>query len=76
MPRLKRLNAKQVLRILLTMGFYEHHQKGSHIHLRHEKKAYLRVVVPFHTKVLAPKTIKSIISQTELDHDSSKAFYD
>jgi len=76
MPRLKRLTAKQIVKILQNAGFVLHHTKGSHIHLRHSIKSHLRVVVPFHNKVLAPKTIKSIIAQAELSIENLKYFFD
>ena len=76
MPRLKRLTAKQVVKILQNSGFHTHHTKGSHVHLRNSAKLHLRVVVPFHGKILAPKTIKSIIVQAELDKDFLKYFFD
>jgi predicted RNA binding protein YcfA (HicA-like mRNA interferase family) len=50
----------------LRAGFYVHHQTGSHVNLRHEKKAHLHVVVPRHSGDMAPKTIKSIIVQCEM----------
>ena len=76
MPRLKRLTAKQVVRILQNSGFTAHHTKGSHVHLRHSLKSHLRVVVPFHGKVLAPKTLKSIIVQAELSTQMLKYFFE
>jgi len=75
MPRLKKLNAKEVYKILLRVGFFEHHIHGSHINLRHISKPYLRVVIPFHNKILAPKTLKSIIIQAELSSDEIKNFF-
>lgn len=66
MPKLPRLTAKRVLRILRKAGFYVHHQTGSHINLRHPAKAHLHVVVPDHSGMLAPKTLKAIIVQSEL----------
>jgi len=74
MPKLQRFTAKKILLILQKTGFYVHHQKGSHINLRHRIKTYLRVVIPFHNRVLAPKTIKSIIVQAELDINTVKEF--
>ncbi|MBU2578912.1 type II toxin-antitoxin system HicA family toxin [Patescibacteria group bacterium] len=47
-------------------GVYIHHQTGSHANLRHKTKLHLHVVIPCHNKELAPKTLKSIIIQTEL----------
>lgn len=66
MPRLPRLTSKRVLKCLLREGFYIHHQTGSHVNLRHLSKPYLHVVIPRHARELAPKTIKSILAQTEL----------
>ncbi|MDO8663225.1 MAG: type II toxin-antitoxin system HicA family toxin [Candidatus Wildermuthbacteria bacterium] len=43
--------------------FYEYHQSGSHIQLRHLDNPGLRVTIPFHKKDLSPKTLKSIIKQ-------------
>ncbi len=76
MPRLKRLTAKQVLKILQNAGFRINHTKGSHVNLRHQTRTHLRVVVPYHGKVLAPKTIKSIIVQAELDTETIQQFFD
>jgi len=75
MPRLKRLTAKDVCRILHHIGFFVHHTHGSHVHLRHNEKIYLRVVVPYHNRVLAPKTLKSIIVQAELSKEEIRYFF-
>lgn len=66
MPRLPRVNPRKVLLVLKRAGFYIHHQTGAHINLRHPQKSHLHVVVPYHNRDLAPKTLKSIIVQTEL----------
>lgn len=66
MVKLPRLNPRQVLSALLRAGFYIHHQSGSHINLRHNVKGRLHVVVPNHNRDLAPKTLKSIMSQSGL----------
>jgi predicted RNA binding protein YcfA (HicA-like mRNA interferase family) len=66
MPKLPRITAKKLLRILLQAGFYLHHQRGSHANLRHPVKTHLHIVVPCHGGDLAPKTIKSILFQAEL----------
>lgn len=66
MPRIPRVTAKKALSVLLRGGFYVHHQTGSHIHLRHAVKLYLRIVVPMHGRELAPKTIKSMLVQSEM----------
>jgi predicted RNA binding protein YcfA (HicA-like mRNA interferase family) len=66
MPKLPRITSRRLIRVLLRAGFYVHHQTGSHVNLRHHEKAHLHVVVPQHRGDLAPKTIKSIIVQTEM----------
>jgi predicted RNA binding protein YcfA (HicA-like mRNA interferase family) len=69
MSKLPNVNSKKLLKVLLKLGFYIHHQSGSHINLRHNLKNHLHIVVPNHSKDLAPKTLKSIIVQTEISVD-------
>ncbi|RPJ70483.1 MAG: addiction module toxin, HicA family, partial [Alphaproteobacteria bacterium] len=57
------------IRALKRTQFYEYHQSGSHIQLRHIKKSELRITIPFHRKDLAPKTLKTIIKQAGLTVD-------
>jgi len=66
MPKLPRVSPASVLRALKRAGFYERHQSGSHIKLRHVEKIGINVIVPFHQKDLTPKTLKSIILQAGL----------
>ena len=66
MPRLPRLTSKKLLAALLRGGFYVHHQTGSHVNLRHPSRQHLHVVIPYHGKNLAPKTLKSILAQAEI----------
>lgn len=66
MPRLPRIPSALVIRALKRAHFYEFHQSGSHIQLRHMENENLRVTVPFHRKELTPKTLKSIIQQAGL----------
>lgn len=66
MPKLPRIGSRKLIAALLKAGFYVHHQTGSHVNLRHHTKSHLHVVVPFHSKDLAPKTLKSIIAQAEI----------
>ena len=61
--RLPRVNGDKVLRALVRAGFVPVHTKGSHHFLYHAEKDCL-VTVPVHSGVvLAPKTLKSILSQ-------------
>lgn len=68
------VSAKKLLKALLRAGFYIHHKTGSHLHLRHYQKDYLRVVVPYHLRDLAPKTIKTILIQSELTLEELRDF--
>jgi len=63
MPPLPVLKAREVLRALLSAGFYIHHQTGSHARLLNHSKPELRITIPIHNKELPPKTLKSIIRQ-------------
>lgn len=66
MPKLPILTPKKLIKMLCGVGFYVHHQTGSHINLRHTIKTNLHVVIPYHSKDLAPKTLKSIILQADI----------
>jgi len=63
-PKLPRIPSSLVIRALKRARFYEFHQSGSHIQLRHLDTKNLRVTVPFHRKDLTPKTLKAIIAQS------------
>jgi len=69
LPKLPRIPSALVIRVLKRAGFYEYHQSGSHVQLRHSIKKELRVTIPFHRKELTPKTLKSIIKQADLTVD-------
>ncbi len=66
MPKLPVLSPKKLIKILSKSGFYIHHQTGSHVNLRHTTKINLHVVIPYHGRDLAPKTLKSILSQADI----------
>lgn len=66
MAKLPRIPSILVIRALKRAHFYEYHQSGSHMQLRHHINNKLRVTIPFHKKDLAPKTLKSIIKQAGL----------
>ena len=66
MPRLPRVRSVEVVRVLKKAGFIEDRQKGSHLILWHPVKN-LRVTVPMHVgRIIALKTLKSIIKQANL----------
>lgn len=66
MPKLPVLTPRKLLKALVKAGFYIHHQSGSHVNLRHPTKKQLHVVIPIHSRDMAPKTLKSILIQSEI----------
>ena len=62
MPRLPRLNAKQVIKLLKKSGFVKDHTSGSHFVFYHPVTKR-RAVVPFHAKSLPIGTLKSILRE-------------
>ncbi len=66
MPKLPRITPRRLLRILVKLGFYVHHQSGSHVNLRNNFKNHIHIVIPVHSRELAPKTLKLILVQAEV----------
>lgn len=60
MPKLPALKAREVIRLLEDVGFYEVRQRGSHLQL---KRGNLLVTIPVHSGDLHPGTLRSIIRQ-------------
>lgn len=57
------LKAKDLLALLLRLGFKVIGQKGSHIKLRHFSDAARQVALPMHNKDIARGTLFSILKQ-------------
>lgn len=67
-PRLRRVTAADVIRVLEKQGFALARQSGSHKIYKNE--ADQRVTVPFHAgKILHPKVLKSILDDAGLTVD-------
>jgi predicted RNA binding protein YcfA (HicA-like mRNA interferase family) len=65
--RLPRVTGRDVLRALRRVGWYEHHQEGSHIFLRHPDHPGMRVTVAVHAgETFKLKTLQSILDQAGL----------
>ena len=58
--RLRPLPAKWVIRKLKKAGFYERHQRGSHLSLKNPKTGKT-VVVPMHGKDIPLPTLREIV---------------
>lgn len=64
-PRLPRVTANEIARVLEKLGFQLVRQSGSHRIYRNA--ADNRVTLPFHAgKILHPKVVKSIMADTDL----------
>lgn len=65
MPKLPVVKAKRLLATLKKLGFYKHHQAGSHIQLKHPDGR--RTTIPYHpTKEIRRGTLKAIIDDLEM----------
>lgn len=70
MSKLPPMRPKQAIQVLLRAGFFIHNQIGSHVHLRHPIKNYLKVTVPRHDRFNLPTyVVISILKQAELSKD-------
>lgn len=68
MPKLPVIKAKQLLKALLKLGFYKHHQAGSHIQLKHSDGR--RTTVPYHpSHEIRSGTLKAILDDIEISTD-------
>jgi predicted RNA binding protein YcfA (HicA-like mRNA interferase family) len=64
--KLPRISGQKVLNALSKAGFKEVHIRGSHHYIYHAVKDRI-VTVPVHTqKIIAPKTLKSILEQADI----------
>jgi len=67
-PRLPRVTAAQILRVLRERGFEEIRASGSHRILRNAEGK--RVTVPYHTgQILHPKLLQRILRDADLSGD-------
>ena len=70
--RLPRVTGDKVVKALKRAGFVEIRTRGSHCYLYHEQKDRL-VTVPVHAgKIIALKTLKSILKQAEMSIEEFK----
>lgn len=65
MPKLPVVKARILLVTLKKLGFYKHHQVGSHIQLKHPDGR--RVTIPYHpSKEIRRGTLKAIIYDLDM----------
>jgi predicted RNA binding protein YcfA (HicA-like mRNA interferase family) len=65
MPKLPRVNAREMVQALLRAGFYEDHQEGSHLAL-YNPTTNRWVTVPRHPGDLGPRLTHKILVQAGL----------
>ena len=65
MPKLPILSGKEVVKLLVKLGYAVDHQTGSHIILRQNKDPHRRLTIPNH-KEIAKGTLRAIIRQAGL----------
>ncbi len=67
--RLTIIAGKELVKVLIRVGFEVDHMTGSHMILRRVVYPYLRITVPNHPE-LAKGTLNSIIKQAGLTRDA------
>ena len=68
-PRQPRITAAQLLRALRRDGWYQHHQSGGHLFLKHPTKPGLVTVSRHAGLIIKPKTLASVLDQAGLSVD-------
>ena len=65
MPKLPVVKARDLLKTLIKIGFYKHHQRGSHIQLKHQDGR--RTTIPYHpNQEIRRGTLKAIIDDLDM----------
>ena len=67
MPKLPVVSAKQLIKILDSLGFVETRQKGSHKFFKHQDGRVTSV--PFHAGDLGKGLLRKILNQIEISPD-------
>ena len=69
MPKLPALRAREIIKTLKKLGFFEHRQRGSsHLILKHPNGR--RVSVPVHpSKDVKPGTLRGILEDADIPED-------
>ena len=71
LPRLSRVTANEVIRVIEKVGFTLARQSGSH--RIYKSSAGKRITVPYHKgKILHPKVLTSILKDANLNREEFK----
>ena len=75
MPKLPRISAKELIKLLADFGFIQVRQKGSHLIFKKvEGDSEIGCVVPLH-KELAVGTLAGILRQAKISHEDFLSKY-
>jgi predicted RNA binding protein YcfA (HicA-like mRNA interferase family) len=66
------ISSKEMSKILNKVGFYEIHQRGSHIKFQHEDGRV--VIIPFHNDDLGRGLIRKILKEIKISISEYLAF--
>jgi predicted RNA binding protein YcfA (HicA-like mRNA interferase family) len=73
-PKLPHITGAEVVRALRRAGWYRHHQRGSHVYLKHPSYPGLRVTVAVHSgETIKPRTLQTILKQARMTTDEFRA---
>ena len=66
-PKLSRITAKELIKIMKKKGFKEIGYEGSHCHLKNEETG-VKITIPVHGgKIIGPGLLKAILRQAQID---------
>ena len=68
MPKLPVLSGRDVIKVLLKVGFEIHHQTGSHVILKQTRAPHVRLSVPDH-KAIKRGLLRAIIREAALTRE-------
>jgi len=68
MPRLPLVGGREVVKALIRLGFYKHHQTGSHVIMKHRIDPSRRTSVPQHPE-LKLGTLLAILKDTRVTRE-------
>lgn len=68
MPGLPVVSAREVINALRRLGFEIHHQRGSHVVMRHRDDPSRRAVVPMHPE-LRKGTLNSVLKGARVSRE-------
>ena len=73
MPKIPPIKARNLLKLLIRLRFYKHHQSGSHIQLKHSDGR--RVTIPYHpNQEIKRGTLAGILKDINIEENEFLKF--